>query len=355
MEARTEHWWSRAVDWVERLVFDLPTWLWLVVVAVVAFVKDGVGTATNVQLWVRIAAAFPSRPAQFPTDGNYLFGSPIGPAIAHGLHATTRHGYEALHAVMLAAALAVLVIGLHRRGGRALVGVGVTAFFASALSNILPSWIGLQDPYLLAFGSMAALFDSPILLLIAGVGLGGSQLVVGVVMAGSIALLRASQRERRLGAALLVVGFIVGAILTLAYESHVGATSGELQFIDHVGLANLLREWLTSVAALVFTFFGAWWLFLGWLGPKALTRWEQAVFGAAGIAGVALTLVGQDQTRVFALVMWPGVLWLCVQATERLPAPLLRRVTAITFLAAVAIPRLWIQGGLPVVSAWPYV
>ena len=96
------------------------------------------------------------------------------------------------------------------------------------------------------------------------------------------------------------------------------------------------------------------WLTAVWLGKRVTVGWERWLLALFGVAAVALTVVSADETRVFALVTWPAVLWLCLRAVEVVPADLLRRVTAVTVVAATVVPRVWVEGGVALTSRWAH-
>lgn len=347
--------WESVVGGTERLVFDSRLVTWLFAVWCIMILKDGLGAAPAVPIFVKIARAFPGRPSLAPA-ATYLLSSPIGPALAHLLDALTLESYVTLHFYVALLASAVLVVGLNRLGGRVAVGVGTVAFFASPLSNIMFTWLGQQDPFTIGFASASVLFESPVVMVLAGAGLGVSHPEVGLLAVLSVAALRSVDIDRRSVAAgvWLAVGFSCGAAATMAYEA--SASSGALalvSYIHDVGLQNLVRDFLAGFFTWAFTTLGAWWFFLGSIGRNVLSKSLSVVVVVVGAIAALITVFVLDETRVFALIAWPTVLWLSVRACQVVPEPLLRRATAITFLLAVTIPRIVVWQGTTYASAWP--
>ncbi len=346
--------WDAVIEWSERLIFDAPLWIWLLVLSIIALVKDGFSTSPNIPVWITIARAFPGHPP-ITAGSDYQLSSPIGPALAHVLGAYTAFTYGTMSLVVVVAAVVAMTTGLSRRVGRLGVGVGLVAFFASPLSNILVTWLGQQDPFTVFFGAIAAVFDSPLVLLLAGAGLGVSHPEVGVLVVLSIGALRVVDTDRHtpLGAAALVVGFVIGALGTLSYERHAGGSpTATLTFIRTVGAGTLAKYFLWGLPTWLFTTLGAWWFFFATLGRQVLTRRIAVVLAGLAVVATAVTVFTADETRVFALIVFPAVLWLCARAARLLPTNEVRRATAITFVLAVIIPRIIVDLGYTYVSAW---
>lgn len=344
-------WCRRLADGAEQLVFEAPLAVFLAVVAVLDVVKNGAAGDANLRVWLRIATAFPDNP-HLPASVRYQEGSPVGPALAHLLGIRTTGAYAGLHVAVLVVALAVLVVGLHRRGGRVAVGVGVVAFLATPLSNVLLSF-GSQDPFTFLFASLAVLADGPALSMLAGVGLGVSHLEVGVFVVVSVAAVRTLSPEPtgRAGLVALAAGLVAGAAATVAYEHHAGAGAGaRAGFIEQTGLRTLAADFTAELPTWLFSTFSAFWVFAA-VAVSALWR-RRAVQAAVllALAAVAVTVVTLDETRVYALLTWPLVLWLGLEATRRLDTGLVRRLTAVTFLVAVVVPRIVVFEGHPSVS-----
>lgn len=346
--------WEAVIGSSERLVFDTSLVVWLPVLAAISLIKNGVGETPNIAVWITIARSFPNSPP-IPRGSNYQLSLPVGPALAHVFGDYTTAGYAALHLVIALLAMTVMVVGLHRAAGRVGVGVGLVAFFASPLSNVMFTWLGQQDPFTIGFAAAAALFESPIVLLLAGAGLGVSHPEVGAPVVLALGALRLLDSERRsaMAALGLIGGFAIGVAGTVAYERHAGGSPGAaVSFVRAAGVSTMARQFVSEIPTWLFTTLGAWWFFLGALGRSFMDRTVAVVMASLAILATLATVVTVDRTRVFALIILPAVLWLCVRAVKVVPLAAVRRATAITFILAVAIPRLIVWGPFTYVTSW---
>ena len=161
--------WHRLLDRVEALIFDQPLWHLLAAVAILNLVKNGIWTTPEISDWASMAKAFPNLPHL--AGSSYILSSPVGPAVAHYLGATSPKAYEVFSFFAVLVAVAILVLGLGRAAGPTAQRLGIIALFASPLSNTLVTWLGKEDPFVILFTSLVFLFDSPVIALLGGVGL----------------------------------------------------------------------------------------------------------------------------------------------------------------------------------------
>jgi hypothetical protein len=352
--ARLEpRWWTPVLDRTERLIFDAPLWAWLAVLGGLVVVKDGGVTCPEVKTWQQIARAFPGN-AHLSAQHEYMSSSPVIPAIAHVLHATGTVPYAVLSVLVTLAAGGVLVVGLWRRGGRVAVGVGTVALFASPLSTDLMTQIGKQDPVTVAAIAAMALFDSPLVGALAGILLGVAHPEVGVVTVALMAALILVGRDPtyRLGVAIaVIVGFMAGLAGNAVYGAHAGVPIWSRESTaSGYSKSALIDDYLGEWPALVWSVFGAWWLFLGLTFRRLGTGRARTILMVAVVLSGLMVAGTYDETRVWGLLTWLVVLTTVLWAVKTLSASSLRRATSVTFLAAVAIPPITIYAGVPIIS-----
>jgi hypothetical protein len=282
---------------------------------------------------------------------DYLLGSPIDLGLAHMLGWTSASLFILEHVLALGAFLVVLTWGAYRKGGRFGVGVAVLVLFTSTLSNIELVSIGLSDPFTLLFLTIVVLAEQPLVAALAGVGLGLSHAEIGWFAVLSIASFCRLRHERLRPIAWAVVGLAAGTICTLLFDVHAGVgLDPRGTFIKDFGVISFLDEWVPQVPTLVFASFGVFWaavvlLRKHWAPTRQLLDVGLLVFAVA----LAITVLTEDQSRILGLLLWGPQLWLAL----RLPRDdsRVRKVLLATFLAAIAMPRLYIFEGLPYTSS----
>jgi hypothetical protein len=342
---------SRAFRYAEQLVFDSPFWHLVAAVLLLDLVKNGLGTTAEIADWAKMAKTFPGR-ASLEQGSNFIQSSPIGPAIAHYLGVGTSGTYAVFSFVMTVVAVMTVVMALKRIGGRTAASVGLVALFASPLSNTFLTWLGKEDPFILASTAVAVLLDEPMLSLLAGFGLAAANPEAGaVIVAICVVLGLCDSRSYVAKAVMIIVGFGMGCGVVVAYDAHIHvAFGGRVTFVRHTGGRELLHQFLAELPTWVFTLFGAYWLSIGSFWQGVVTRRMRAVLFGSALLCAAVTAASTDQTRIFALVSLPLLLWFVARACELVPPATLRRVTTITFIAAVLLPRMVVQAGTVQVS-----
>ena len=228
------------------------------------------------------------------------------------------------------------------------LGVGIIALFATPLSNVLMTLFA-QDPFTFLFASLAVLFESPFMGLVAGFGLAISHLEVGVFTIAILLALRAVDTTRRTSWTASVpglAGLVGGAVGVELYVAHAGAgLEARGSYISLVGPARLFKSFLYELPTWLYTTMSAFWVFVASLWTRLPDRRVRRVLFLAFGAATVATMFTNDETRVFALLMWPVTLWFALYSTRAFSTPLVRRVTALTFVAAVLLPRLAVAGG----------
>jgi hypothetical protein len=331
----------------ERLL-DAPIGLVLIGLVALAILKDGISRSLNLPYWLQMARAFPASPHLVP-KARYMLSSPIGPAVAHILGLESGGDYATVHLMVVALGLGLLVTGLLRRGGRRAAVLGAVLFVASPLSDVLLSWLGMQDAWLFTAICVLVLFERPAALGVAAAIAGLAQPEMACIAVVTMAALR--WLDRRDGTVqqqvtTMAVGLALGCVGTVAYEfSGSGGVLGDASFISIIGLGTIAADFLrVSPAWLWSTFAGAW----AWV--VAAVRWAKPgppllVSMMVLIVATAMSVITLDETRVFALLSFPLVLWWTVRSVEFVPPVRLQAAAAVTLVLAVAVPNVVAIGG----------
>jgi len=328
------------VERVERLAFSLRLWQLGVGLLVVAGLTNGVWHTPNLPEYLAIAHEFPRAPVL--GGGDYILSSPLGGAIASWLGIRSELGFVLLHLAVLLAGLVALVITVFRKFGDLAARAVMVVLFSSPLANLLLSWLGQPDPFTFIAASAIVVLDAPVLLVLATLGLGANAFEQGIFIVGGAAALRlfgeslrgasgesegesggASRRRGVVRVGAMGVGLVAGKAALEAYHRHYGITPDDrFAFVLFVGFGGWFSRFFANFGTWLFSIFNA-----AWVAGALL------VFFAVPVA------TSLDETRVYALISWPVLLWLTLWAVRRECAAVARRLVAITLLAGVVLPR----------------
>jgi hypothetical protein len=342
---------SQVVKYLETLIFDRPLWHLAVGILLVDLVKNGIERVPEISDWARMAGSFPAGPTVNQGD-SFILSSPAGPAVAHLFGIGSSSGYAAFSFVATCFAIAILMLGLYKAGGRAAAGIGLVALFASPLSNTLLTWLGKEDPFLLLFTALVVLFDSPALTCLGGLGLATANPEAGaVIIAISVALRVVSSRSGMITLASSVLGFAAGCGLVAAYDAHIGAAiGGRFTFVQRTGARELIREFVSELPTWIFSVLGAYWICVVQLWSRVVRRQERLVVLLSALVCLSVTIASADQSRIAALTSLPLVLWFVVRSAREVDGEAVRTSTSLALLLAIVLPRVVVQAGGTYVS-----
>jgi hypothetical protein len=336
------------LDRLGCVLLDGPLLPVLAGLLLLVIVKDGVSHTPNIYTWVVIAQAFPAQP-HLPAIGRYLLSSPIGPATAHVLGLDTPFTFIVLHVAVAVTGGTILVVGLLHRGGRQAAGLGAVLFLASPLSDVLLSGIGMQDAWLFAAFCALVLFDRPVVLGIAAAIAALAHPDMALLTVAAIAALRlvdprGSRPFHQVAA--MSAGVVIGALGTFTWEVHAGGGAlPDGSFIGQYGLGAIAGDWLHAAAAWTWSAFGAAWLFVFVVAHSTWHRRAGIVTLIAVAVSTAMSVITLDETRIFALLTWPLLLWWLRRAVHLLPASRLRLLVAALFVLALSVPNVVVWMG----------
>jgi hypothetical protein len=102
----------------------------------------------------------------------------------------------------------------------------------------------------------------------------------------------------------------------------------------------MARQAATSAPVLVVSLFAAWWIFVIVIAREVWVRDRRLALGLAVAVGVVLGIMvfTDDETRVFALLSWPIMLWTIRWAVANLRPDHLKRVALWCLLVGLLVP-----------------
>lgn len=334
------------LDRIGGALFRLPLWGLGLLLTVVAVAKNGIWYNPALDAFLEISRQFPEPPNLGP--GAYLLSSPLGPAIAWLLHLDGALAFVVLHLAVLLASAGGLVLLVRRRFGVLAAQVTMVALFCSPLSNLLLTWLGQPDPFTFAGASGLVVLQSPVGLFVAALMLGVNHFEQGVFMVLAAFVLRLKDDGRRalfrIGA--IGVGICAGKLALQAYHHRYGITSGgdRLAYATTAsGFRRFFDLFAMNFPTWLFSVFNAMWLFLA----AVYLRHRRELLVALGllVLFVIPAVLALDETRVYALITWPVVLWVVLWICCNEDEMLVRRLATVTLLLGVLLPRVIVWEG----------
>lgn len=333
------------LDRTGDLLFRLPLWALGGLLLAMSALKNGIWHTPNLVVFLEIVRHFPEPPP--PGPGAYLLSSPLGAAVASALHLDGALAFVLLHlGVVLVSSFGVVLL-VRRRFGDLAARVTLVALFCSPLSNLLLTWLGQPDAFTFASASALVVLRSPLLLLAAAAVLGVNHFEQGVFIVLAAAALRVKEERRNAVAVAgaMVLGLVAGRLALLAYHHRYAITSGGVRWdvATTLGLSFFFAGFAKNFPAWLFSIFNALWVFL----TAVYLRHRRELLVPLGVlvAFVLPALVSFDQTRVYALVTWPVVLWTVLWACRNEEEALIRRLATIAVLLGLLLPRVMVWEG----------
>jgi len=245
-----------------------------------------------------------------PLEGHYqsLYGSPLGPLLAHMLHIYSQTGYIALFLLIVALCMWALTRGiLYSAANRRNALDALVLLALSPIMLLLYSWVGKTDPLIILSYLAFVLFRHPLVrniavacLLLAHEEIGALVLIVHFILNAT------DLRNWRD----FLPGVFAGAGLQSLYHHLLPPYQDRLAFVQD---PQHLQDWISNLVhapIIAWAGFGWFWGVIGWAFWK---RWLPRLTLAAAVAvPLAAAMVTSDTTRVIILVGFPLV-WMLLK------------------------------------------
>jgi len=328
---------ARAASWL----LDPPLPLVAVVFGLIVLLKTGWNTYVCLDQELMIAKALPGAPT---LDFSYQFlrWSLAGPILARLLGAVTPRAFLALHAaVLVLSVVTILAITAYRRGNRAARFV-LLALACSSSVTVMLRWLGSYDVFTFLASSLLVLSSGWEEVFVLSGALGFLHFEQGVFIALALLIVgpkRSLGRWRQAG--LMLGGLLVGKVLITAYLASTGMDAfSRLYFVTHdEPLSAFVGSAMTYLPALLYTMFGAGWVWLGVLALRVGRDWGQTRRGMLALALLVIpTIVTLDETRVYTMMAWPVLMTLALVAERRAEEDDLRLLAGAGLLGFIVLP-----------------
>jgi hypothetical protein len=333
---------TRLVDAAADAIERVPLWLLATALFALLGLANGI-TEKSADVILRYARTPFSPP---PMGGSaYLVTGPFTVVLAHATGATRSVGAFTWFFFALTCGALVFAFGFVRRAaGETMAKLAAVALFCGPLGAVLLTWLGKADPVTFALATVLVFTRSPVVAFSLAV-VGGTNhpehmlvivLVLWLVDAGD----RHRMRNRALSVAALA-GVVIGRGIVSLYLAGFGINGrfDRLAFAqrDHSWIGDQLRH---GGVLLALSLFAAWWLFPVLVARRAWVhdRRVAKTWALALSIVMALTVATIDQTRVFAVLSWPLVLWALRWSVEHFGEGVVRRLAACCLLLGVLVP-----------------
>lgn len=318
-----------------------------------ALLRNGVGKYPFADyLATEVAPHWPHLSDGVPALFQYVFWSPIGPALARLLGIGSVGPYLAMQSVVFVAGIAGFLAAAGRRLGPDAALRLLVVLAALPATTVVLAWSGSYDVFTVVFALALTVCRSPRWAALLGLGLAFSALEHGAIVIALLAVLAAAGIWGTVRPLLAAAGgLVVGGVVLVVWLRAQGIHHGRSYWLQHFGLRYFLDLALDSWGLLLLSLFGAA-LPLVVLLVRDTPAARRAVVVAVLAAPIVPTLVTEDQTRVFAVLSAPVVVALTLaHLSERPAAASSRWWIALVALAAVT-PGYFVWKGSPHLAAW---
>ena len=346
--------WHRLREAVRAVASSVLGWPFPITIGSIALwtlVKNGFGVYPASVLELDIASALPNAITLHP-DAQYLMYSLAGPVLARILGVTSIQGWVVLHAIVLATTFVALILTIRNRRGERAARISAVTLCSSAVPAVLLQWVGSYDAFTFALGSFLVVVESWPALLLVSVGLGMFHFEQGAVIVGLLVLLGASRRWSRLQLGLTTVsGLFLGKLVLTVYLSGlgIGATQARLQYMlgGPMPSGNYLQMALNNFPTLLYSVLGGAWF---WLIVAVLIvgrDWKDMRLVPVALAlGFLPALLTHDQTRVYAMVTAPVLLYTALLVDDHGSADEVDLVVSTALISLVVAPAVIVWEGI---------
>jgi hypothetical protein len=343
---------------VYRLVYTSKRWKLVSFLFAAMIVKTGVWCMPNISSYRQIAQ-WPFFNPLVP-DAHYLFWSWLGPFLAWALRAEGPVSFFLLHLLFSLAFTALFVLVAFSRLEEEYARTSLVMFFVLPVSGTAYFWVGGDSLTLLLMMAALAVSRSLPATLLAGVALGMQHFEQGFLATGALLLAMSWNRLQHRAtileysirwAATLLAGVIAGKVVLVGIfrHAHIAVNSGRA-FWMHAHFYWLLGRFQNHFQVILYSILGVGWVLViknAECGRKALP------FLVALSGLLLLLLVTGDHTRVGAIVTFPLLAVYLLLNREYLYSVAAPMVCWIV-VAWLVIPYVWVWGGLPKWSVFPY-
>ncbi|MDP1547727.1 MAG: hypothetical protein Q8L87_17100 [Anaerolineales bacterium] len=348
----------KVVRFIERVIFESPTWKFILLVFAITLVRTGIWQIPNLELSLQIAQDPFNNPFT-DNDAHYLFWNWLGPFLAWLVGAKSKAAFFLLHLTFsIAFTLLFIRIAFSRFSNQ-------TARSALILFSVLPVsatayfWVSTDSLTLFLILLALAFPEYALVTVISGVALGMQHFEQGFVAAGG--LLFAQFLSKKFTDSPLPYSPAFTILWLIGVHAGKTVLIGLFDYFSieiNSGRAYFLSQHFRLLLKVSFFYFHiiAWSVLgLGWLVALRYIDWGRKTipFFLALFGFCLLIPISADQTRVLAIVTFPllATYWLF---NRDFLEKLSKTEVAFLFVLWILIPWAWTWGGVPKWSVFPH-
>jgi len=351
-----------------QFIFGVKFWWFYSSILILSILQNGVWYSPQTErLWLMSENIF-ANPFLDQPKNQWLLSSFLGPLLGYVTSANRSiYLYSLLHLIIFIIFFTVMIAVAKQRHGDYIARSVLILFFLSPISNVLFTWLGSPDIITFLLSMALILFEKNIpVLVISAFLLGMNHPEQGLVILILLAIFTCTSGERPkevfkfalVGIGSLLLGkFLVGWYFEIF---NFDVTYSRAEYISNGGLYLYVKSTLSNPFAMMFSLYNILYIFiaiyLAYYWKKEKIAFAFLVYSLLAFTVILFTL---DQTRVFSILTFPGLLLLVFSPTFR-DSPteqkeFFQNVLSILLLAGIFIPRFTILNGEVHFSSYQYL
>jgi len=346
-----KEWTSSWLRKISQLIFGMNFWLFYCLVFIFSIFQNGVWYSPQTERLLLISKDIFKNPFTNQPTNQWLMSSFLGPVLGYLTSANqSLFLYSFMHFVILVVFFTVLILVVKRKFGDFVARSVIIIFFLSPLSNVLFTWLGSPDILTILLSMMIVVFWDNLIVLFVGAFLLGinhpEQGLVILLLLTIFSFLVGRKKETIRFGLIGLVSLVLGKLLVdwYFYYHNFAVEFSRVDYISNSGLFQYVKATFSNPFALLFSLYNVLLIFIStyvvYFWKKDKISFTFIIYSLLAFTTILVTL---DQTRVFSILTFPGLLLLvfspAYQNLEYAEKEFFKEVLTISFIAGIFIPR----------------
>lgn len=349
---------------IAQLIFGIDFWFFYCLVFILSILQNGVWFSPQTERLLIISKDIFKNPFLDQPTNQWLLSSFFGPILGY-ITSTNKSlfTYSLMHLVIFVIFFTILIAVVKRRYGDFIARSVLIIFYLSPISNVLFTWLGSPDILTILLSMMIVIFwDNLIVLFIGAFLLGINHPEQGLIILLLLTIFSflTSRKKETIKFALIGLGsLLLGKLLVewYFYSHNFAVEFSRVDYISNAGLFLYVKATFSNPFALLFSLYNVLAIFIT---TYIIYYWKKEKISFAFIVysllAFIIILITLDQTRVFSILTFPGLLLLVFspsfRSLESAEKEFFKRVLTISFVAGILIPRFVVWMGNIYYSAY---